>query len=73
MIGAITWNEHWDVPTDIEEENQVCTHQLGRNVILLTSTVASIAINQYLGGFDHLSIGPGDATYLVPAYHPLNL
>ncbi len=47
-IGSIEWNDVWQRMDEVESVNDVCTHEVGRNLILLTSTVASIIINKYL-------------------------
>ena len=47
-IGSIEWNDVWQRMDEQESVNDVCTHEVGRNLILLTSTVASIIINKYL-------------------------
>ncbi len=49
-IGAIEWDDVFQLPTDgyARGENPVCTNELGRNLILFTSTVASVIINKYL-------------------------
>jgi hypothetical protein len=49
MIGAIEWDETYQLPDAIEPEpNEICTHQLGRDIILLTSVVASTIIRRFL-------------------------
>lgn len=47
-IGSIEWNATWQRMDERETINEVCTHEVGRSLILLTSTVASIIINTYL-------------------------
>ncbi len=49
-LGAIEWDDIYQLPqTDYARgENPVCTNELGRDLILFTSTVASIIINKYL-------------------------
>lgn len=49
-IGAIEWDDVFQLPSEgyPRGENPVCTNQLGRNLILFTSTIASIIINKYL-------------------------
>lgn len=49
-LGAIEWDGVFQLPSQGYErgENPVCTNELGRNLILFTSTVASIIINKYL-------------------------
>lgn len=49
-IGAIEWNDVFNLPTEgySRGENPVCTNELGRNLILFTSAVASVIINKFL-------------------------
>lgn len=49
-IGAIEWNNVFNLPTEgyPRGENPICTNELGRNLILFTSTVASVIINKFL-------------------------
>lgn len=49
-IGAIEWDDVFQLPDDgyARGENPVCTNELGRNLILFTSAVASVIINKYL-------------------------
>lgn len=49
-LGAIEWDDVFQLPSQgyARGENPVCTNQLGRNLILFTSAVASVIINKYL-------------------------
>ncbi len=49
-LGAIEWDDIYQLPESGYKrgENPVCTNELGRDLILFTSTVASIIINKYL-------------------------
>lgn len=49
-LGAIEWDDIYKLPKSGYErgENPVCTNELGHDLILFTSTVASIIINKYL-------------------------
>ena len=57
-LGAIEWDDVFKLPTEGYErgENPVCTNELGRDLILFTSTVASIIINQYLSNCEKKSV-----------------
>lgn len=50
MIGAIEWDDTYELPAlvDNPQPNEVCTHQLGRDLILLTAVVASTIIRRFL-------------------------
>lgn len=49
-LGSIEWNNVYQLPeTKFERgENPICTNEIGRNLILFTSTIASVIINKYL-------------------------
>jgi hypothetical protein len=48
MIGAVEWADNgYQLPKQ-DMHNEVCTHEVGRNIILLTSVIASIIISNYL-------------------------
>ena len=57
-LGAIEWDDVYELPESGYErgENPVCTNELGRDLILFTSTVASIIINQYLSNGEKKSV-----------------
>ncbi len=61
-LGAIEWDDIYELPKSGYErdENPVCTNELGRDLILFTSTVASIIINKYL------STGVKESVYVMP-------
>ncbi len=61
-LGAIEWDDVFKLPESgyPRGENPVCTNELGRDLILFTSTVASIIINKYL------SIGVKESAYVMP-------
>ncbi len=60
-LGAIEWDDIYELPKSGYErgENPVCTNELGRDLILFTSTVASIIINKYL------STGAKESAYVM--------
>jgi hypothetical protein len=48
MIGAVEWQDTYRLPEHNEEENQICTHEVGRDIILATSVVAANIIRDFL-------------------------
>ncbi len=57
-LGAIEWEDVFKLPIKgyQRDENPVCTNELGRDLILFTSTVASIIINKYLSNGEKKSV-----------------
>jgi hypothetical protein len=57
MIGAIEWDETYNLPEGTgQEPNIICTHQVGRDLILLTSVAASTIIRGFLENGIRLSV-----------------
>lgn len=52
FVGSIVWDHAWvffKQPNLLDtQENPICTHQVGRNIINMTSAVASVIINRWI-------------------------
>lgn len=47
LIGAVEWHDTYRLPEQTDSENQVCTHEVGRQIILATSVIAAGIIREF--------------------------
>lgn len=46
--GVVAWNDRYDLPEDIPGGTPVCTHQLGRRLLMWTASVAAQSVLEFL-------------------------
>lgn len=50
LIGAAEWHTTYRLPREEETGPHICTHEVGRNIILATAVNASIIVREFLSG-----------------------